>query len=100
MHRRTLFKSVCQFQKWQSALAGPGPGKAAAGEHHPGPQALGPDRKVEVPAGSARSNSALIRLDRRHSSLHPDNRIAPVTTLVIGQTESGDEPRESPWLEH
>lgn len=25
------------------------------------------------------------RLDRRHSSLHPDNRNAPVTTLTIGQ---------------
>lgn len=26
------------------------------------------------------------RLDRRHSSLHPDNRIAPVTTLSIGRS--------------
>ena len=28
------------------------------------------------------------RLDRRHSSLHPDNRIAPVTTLLIGRRRS------------
>lgn len=28
------------------------------------------------------------RLGRRHSSLHPDHRIAPVTALGIGQTRS------------
>ena len=32
-----------------------------------------------------------IRLDRRHCSLHPDSRIAPVTTLPIGRSRSREE---------
>lgn len=39
------------------------------------------------------------RVDRRHSSLHPDNRIAPVTTVPIGRRPSrgGKEGGRPPW---